>query len=64
MNRWLQSRVYECTHCEATYVHDRAYHHDLFLCFKRKLAVSKKGIGSQRQTESRTTEKTNTTREA
>lgn len=40
MNRWLQTKLYECPRCRAQYVHDKGYQHELFLCLKRKLAVS------------------------
>ena len=35
MNRWLQTRLYECPRCEASYLHDKAYVHDLFVCPNR-----------------------------
>jgi transcription initiation factor IIE alpha subunit len=35
MNRWLQTRVFTCPRCQETYMHDRAYRHQLFQCAKR-----------------------------
>lgn len=35
MNRWLQSRVYECPKCKSHYLHDMAYKHNLSECPKR-----------------------------
>ena len=32
MNHWLQTRQYVCPACQATYLHDQAYHHALFQC--------------------------------
>jgi len=36
MNHWLQAKLYECPRCRATYLHDKAYHHDLFQCVRRE----------------------------
>ena len=36
MNHWLQTKLYDCPRCDASYVHDRAYHHALFLCLHRE----------------------------
>ena len=38
MNRWVQSKRYRYPKCRATYLHDRAYHHQLFQCPKRTRA--------------------------
>lgn len=38
MNHWLQTRQFKCPRCEAKYVHDRAYLHDVFLCPNRNAA--------------------------
>ena len=35
MNRWLQSKIYECPQCPASYRHDEAYFHALFGCQNR-----------------------------
>jgi len=35
MNNWLQTKLYVCVRCGASYLHDRAYQHDLFRCPKR-----------------------------
>ena len=35
MNRWLQSKIYECPQCQASYRHDEAYFHALFACLNR-----------------------------
>ena len=37
MNRWLQTRLFECPKCGASYTHDQAYFHDLFQCLKRNM---------------------------
>ncbi len=34
MNRWLQTKIFTCPKCSATYTHDRAYRHSLFACPK------------------------------
>ncbi len=34
---WLLRKQYRCPRCGASYVHDRAHHHDLFLCPLRPL---------------------------
>ena len=39
MNHWIQSKLYVCPRCKAMYLHDKAYHHALFLCLKREPAV-------------------------
>lgn len=38
-NRWLQSRLFECAACEATYLHDLAYRHSAYECLGRRTAV-------------------------
>ncbi len=35
MNRWLQTKQYECPQCGARYLHDKAYRHSCFECPKR-----------------------------
>ena len=35
MNRWRQTKLYVCRKCPASYVHDRAYMHEVFLCPNR-----------------------------
>jgi transcription initiation factor IIE alpha subunit len=32
MNNWLQTKQYPCPACRERYLHDKAYHHALFLC--------------------------------
>jgi hypothetical protein len=32
MNRWLQTKKYQCPRCEERYVHDKGYEHEVFLC--------------------------------
>jgi len=34
-NHWMQTRLFQCPKCLATYLHDRAYMHQLFQCVKR-----------------------------
>ena len=34
--RWMQTKIYQCPACQATYVHDKAYMHELFVCPNRK----------------------------
>ncbi len=38
MNHWLQSKIYECPKCEAKYLHDKGYMHEVFTCQKRNAA--------------------------
>jgi transcription initiation factor IIE alpha subunit len=38
MNLWKQTKLYTCPKCGASYVHDRAYAHQLFQCPKRDTA--------------------------
>jgi hypothetical protein len=35
MNRWLQTRLFTCPKCRASYLHDKAYFHALFVCLRR-----------------------------
>lgn len=35
MNLWKQTRQFECPRCEAKYVHDKGYMHEVFLCPNR-----------------------------
>ena len=35
MNLWQQTKIYRCTKCEATYLHDKAYAHNQFECPQR-----------------------------
>ena len=35
MNPWRQTKLYTCTQCGATYVHDKAYAHNQFECPRR-----------------------------
>lgn len=41
MNHWLQRKLFQCLKCGATYVHDRGYAHQLFLCPKQKQPVKR-----------------------
>ena len=36
MNHWMQTKLYECPKCEAKYVHDKGYSHQLFKCPSRE----------------------------
>lgn len=38
MNRWLQKKLFACPKCGASYLHDKAYQHALFLCLNREKA--------------------------
>lgn len=40
MNRWLQTKEYECPQCGAIYLHDKAYRHACFECPARRRPVS------------------------
>lgn len=35
MNRWLQSKIYQCPLCGAEYLHDKAHGHAVFFCRER-----------------------------
>jgi len=37
---WLQRRTYPCSHCGLRFLHDKMYHHALFLCALRLSANS------------------------
>jgi hypothetical protein len=49
MNHWLQTKLYGCQKCPASYRHDEAYMHSLFLCPNRgskRNAAEPSDIGS------------------
>ena len=35
MNRWLQTKTYQCEKCSAFHLHDLMYRHSLFTCPNR-----------------------------
>jgi predicted RNA-binding Zn-ribbon protein involved in translation (DUF1610 family) len=42
MNRWLQTKRYQCPSCGAIYLHDRAHHHAVFECPNRPTMVTRR----------------------
>lgn len=41
MNRWLQTKRYECPESAVNYLHDHGYRHELFQCPKRNQPAPK-----------------------
>jgi DNA-directed RNA polymerase subunit RPC12/RpoP len=39
MNRWLQTKTYQCARCGGKFLHDKMYFHALFACVKRERAA-------------------------